>query len=85
MCSLFLTASEGICLEVPEYSYRGQADVPVCGSYMCTTMSHIKGVGVAEGTQSVVSPLDAVVSYALVRTRSRTALFFCEQWLPRPV
>lgn len=50
-------------------------------------MSHIKGVGVAEGLQSVFSPLDAMVSYTLlvVKTRSRTALFFCEQWLPRPV
>lgn len=34
MCSLFLTASEVIYLEVPEYSYRGQANVPVCGSYV---------------------------------------------------
>lgn len=60
---------------------------PSVAAICVCTMSHIKGLGVAEGLQSVFSPLDTMLSYTLlvVRTRSRTALFFCEQWLPHPV
>lgn len=54
---------------------------PSVAAICVRTMNHIKGVGVAEGLQSVFSQIDAMLSYTLlvVKTRSRIALFFCEQ------